>query len=290
MAPLARPEAGGRIALHQLNVVVTVLHRVDDVLRLDVLVEVDEVEALGAEDRIRVIDELGGRIGDSVRARFGRASLDARGGGSPGMAAVADYRRLRPHVRGGAGQRDAGRQIRGAMHVDSRVEYDFSAGVAGEVERRREADARENEVAVDPLGVFRRLALTGDARYRHRRYVLAAFAVDQRRARNDAHATGAHGLCRGAVGRGVEVDDGGDGDSRVEQVERRLVAEAVRRRDDGARAGLDAVKPHQPLRGVGEHDAGTVVIAEDQRLIEGAGGDDRLLAADLVEAVGAHGR
>ena len=70
----------------------------------------------------------------------------------------------------------------------------------------------------------------------------------------------------------------------VEQIERRLVAEAVRRGDDGARAGLHAVEPHQALRRVGEHDARAVVVAEDERLIEGAGGDHRLLAADLVEA------
>ena len=57
VAALAGPEAGGRVALDELNVVVAILDRVDDVLDCQVLVEVDEVLALAAlEDRVGVRD------------------------------------------------------------------------------------------------------------------------------------------------------------------------------------------------------------------------------------------
>ncbi len=70
VAALARAEAFGRVALDELNVVVAVLHRVDDVLGLQVLVEVDEVlAALRGEDRIGVGDRTGERVFGRREAR-----------------------------------------------------------------------------------------------------------------------------------------------------------------------------------------------------------------------------
>ena len=83
----------------------------------------------------------------------------------------------------------------------------------------------------------------------------------------------------------LKVNDGGDLDARVQQVERRVVSEAVGGRDHGPTAGPDAIKPHQPLRGVGEHDAGKVVPGKHDRLIIAAGRQHGLLRTDLVEAV-----
>ena len=195
--PWLGPKPGGRIALHQLDVVVAVLDRVDDVLRLQVLVEVDEVVILGAEDRIGVIDQRGRRVGAGRRARLRGSAERARRRRRAGVPAVADHGRLRPHAGGGTDKRYAGGQIGGAVHVDRRVEDDLGAGVAGEIERGREADAHQHEVAVDPLAVARRLALAGDTRDTATDDTrLRPLRIDQRCAGNDAHAARPHGFRR----------------------------------------------------------------------------------------------
>ena len=69
---LRRPHADGGVALEQLDAVEAFLHRVDEVLELQVLVEVDEVLAL------RMLDDGIGVGGHRVSARSGGSALSAR--------------------------------------------------------------------------------------------------------------------------------------------------------------------------------------------------------------------
>ena len=96
VAALARPEAFGGIAFDQLNVVVAVLHGVDDVLGLQVFVEVDEVlAALGGKDRIGMRDRARERVfGFGKRAI--RLAQRLRRRRLAGVASVLAHRRDRP--------------------------------------------------------------------------------------------------------------------------------------------------------------------------------------------------
>ena len=216
------------------------------------------------------------RLAERARRRHAR----------PRCVRPAPHGRAVPDAAGGAGERQPRRQLDGPVHADRGVVDDLGAGVAREVERRRVADAHEHEVAGDPFRLAPGLPSPHDVCDRHALDVARPFGIDERRPRDDAHAARARGRSAGMVrGSASRSTIGRHLDAGVEQVERRLVAEAVGGRDDGARAGLHAVEPHQPLRRVGEHDARPVVVGEHQRLIEGAGRDDRLLGADLVEAL-----
>jgi hypothetical protein len=89
-------------------------------------------------------------------------------------------------------------------------------------------------------------------------------------------------VCCAAVGRSW-VGDGGDFDAGVGKVAGGGVAAVVGGEDDGPGAGL-----HRPAGGVGaggagQHDARTVVMGEDQRPFDGAGGEHDLPGAQFPQ-------
>ena len=109
-----------------------------------------------------------------------------------------------------------------------------------------------------------------------------AFCIDEGGVVDDADAARAR-CFYGRSGCGAEIDDGCDFAAGIEQIECRLVAEAIRCCDHRAVTRAHAIQAHQTLSGGGEQDAGAVVVAEDDRLIEAAGCNDRFVRADLVE-------
>ena len=129
MTPLARPHAQGRVAFDQLHVAVAVGDRVEDVLDLEILVEIDEIAALGVRQygegvvgarRIRVVDPLGQPVG-------------VRQGGLGGAFAVGDtfIARHQPvhRARGDYFRRQRRDQVHGARFV-------ISEGAAGLPDQR----------------------------------------------------------------------------------------------------------------------------------------------------------
>ena len=79
------------------------------------------------------------------------------------------------------------------------------------------------------------------------------------------------------------IDDADDGDSGVVQIECRQVGAVVVGGDDGARAEPDAIAMEPGAGRTGEHDAGTVVMRENQGPLDGAGGDDHVAGAHLPQ-------
>ena len=86
-----------------------------------------------------------------------------------------------------------------------------------------------------------------------------------------------------AVGARPEVGDHRDLDARRGEFERGAIGRIVRRRDDDARARLDAVARDQRPRRLGEHDPRPVVVGEDQRTLERAGRQHDALGAHLPQ-------
>ena len=93
-----------------------------------------------------------------------------------------------------------------------------------------------------------------------------------------------------AGARGARVGDAGDEDARRLQVERRLVGLIAGGHEHCARAGQHAVAVELGARRPREHDPGPVVAREDQRPLDGAGGEHHLprphLPLPLARGVG----
>ena len=98
-------------------------------------------------------------------------------------------------------------------------------------------------------------------------------AVHQRRAHFVLRRSGAH------------IDDAGDFDAGIQQIERDAIAVAVGGRHHGAVAGLHAIEADQALRSGAEHHAGQVIVVEDERLLVTAARHHQGAGAELVEAV-----
>jgi hypothetical protein len=89
-------------------------------------------------------------------------------------------------------------------------------------------------------------------------------------------------VCRkGTRGCAPQVDDGGDRHARIDQVDRRRVGAVVVRHDRDAAARLHGVAVEIGPRRRGQHSAGPVVVGEDQRTLDGPGGEHDLGGAHL---------
>ena len=82
------------------------------------------------------------------------------------------------------------------------------------------------------------------------------------------------------LARVAQVGDGGHLHAGLRQVARRVDAEVVGGDDDGPLAGHDPKLVHEPAGGGAEHDAGQVVSAEDEGLLDHARRDDDLGGAE----------
>ncbi len=93
----------------------------------------------------------------------------------------------------------------------------------------------------------------------------------------------------GDVGQlGAGVDDGGDLDAGGAQVRGQGVGAVVGGADDHALPGGHGVAVEVAADGRGEHDAGAVVVLEDQRAFVGAGGQDHLVGTDVPNPLPGH--
>ena len=130
MAALTGSKPRGGVALDELDVVVAVVHGIDDVAGPQIFVEIDEVlAASGLGDRpwmgdipCRRVFRCRGRGGIPAESRLrGRAS---------DLCAMIAGKRFRPDASDRAGCAHTGRQIGGPMHRDGGIVDDFRAGVA----------------------------------------------------------------------------------------------------------------------------------------------------------------
>ena len=89
---------------------------------------------------------------------------------------------------------------------------------------------------------------------------------------------------------GAEIDDRRDLAAGARHVERRVPAGIVVGEDDDAFARQHAVAVHVGAHRAGEHDAGPVVLVEDQRPLDRAGGEHDLLRAHAPEPLARQAR
>ncbi len=137
-----------------------------------------------------------------------------------------------PDAVGGAREREPARQVCSTVHLDEGVVHGLGAGVAGEVEGRRVADAHEQEIGAEPFLHGARLAVAGEARHGHAFEAASAARAGDGGFGDDADAAGTHclgggGLGEGGIDSGVEIDDSRHFDAGVEKVERGLVAKVI---------------------------------------------------------------
>ena len=292
VAALRRPHAVGGEALEQLDVVVALGDRVLQVVDLHVLVEVDEGLVVGVrEDRPR-----GGRACLRLLGRRGGLGPCVEAGGAGRLpAGAAAFRQRRVEAEGArhpAGGEDARRQVRDGRPVARAVVGEGGARLAQQRRRRRIAAADDQQVAAE--GIDGRRADTvrldpRDADAGEPGSLALGHGLPRRRRGVDRHPARRQGVAhRGALRVHAQVHHRGHLDARVQQVEGGAVAFVVHRRHHRAAAGLHAVELDQALRGRAQHDARQVVVAEDQRLLQRAGGDHHRLGPELVEAVAPH--
>ncbi len=155
--------------------------------------------------------------------------------------------------------------------------------------RRHEADGCQKQVAIEGDG--RSVDLAGRIeRSRYDAAYMPVAALGNRlpsgEALEHANAMVAHGIGDGAAPRLLlQVEHSPYLDPSGNQVDRGGVAVRVRGRDDCALTGADAELADEALRGRGEHDPRQVVVAENERLLDGAGGKHHLFGAHLVKAI-----
>ena len=286
LAPLARPHAGGRVALEEFQFLEAVGHRVRDVGDDQVLVEVHELLALGVrEDGPRMVDaDVAALIGELGLG----APVEAPGGGRrpPGVTPLghhrveivgAVHRPRHAHARWYA----VGAQCRRGLVVGQ-----LGAGMAQQSRRRRISHRHADHVALDGERSAPACALAADLGDAHALDALLAQALEHGMPGDDAQAPAMRrrGHFRGR-GLGAQVGDGGDLDAGVEQVERHPVAVVVGGGHHGAPARRHRVEAHQALRRRPQHDPRQVVVAEDHGLFEGAGGQHHRPRPHLVQAI-----
>ena len=289
-AALRRAHRHRRVALGELDRVVALRDGMLDVLDRDVLVEVDERLAA-----LLVVARVGGRRGDrrrrgqrrepralvsSSRGRrrrcaAGRApaaasapaiapdSSAASASSWPATAPAANTpsaervgheprrwpRRSAPR----AALQQQRRRRRGAAG-DARAGRSRASLVAAGDRLSDVVDAGEHDAARRPCGPVART--TRHALRRAERRAPAARAVARRAAS------------------GPQVGDRRDSHPRLAQRERGVEAAVAGRRDDRGAARAHAVQRGQAARAAGEHDAGQVVVGEDERLLDRARRDD----------------
>ncbi len=289
--PLRGAHADGGVALHQLDVVEAVGHGVEHVLDRLVLVQVDEVLALGMrEDRPGMVDRCALRL--RLRRRLARLEAGRPGGLPAGMAPLrqAGLQVVRAVDRAGDE-----RALRHALDGERRpllVVDDPPAGVAQQLRQRRIADAHRQQVAGHAFALSRQAPLADDA-------IEDAAAEVQPAAPRPClghRVPGEH--AQAALGRRLrlrrrrrlvaQIRHRRDLDARLRQVEGDAVAMGVGGGDHRALAGLDAVEADQTLHGRAQHHPRQVVAAEHHRLLEGAGRQHDLLGAQLDQTVAAH--
>ena len=278
VATLGRAHADRGEALDQLELAIAVGDRVDDVLDLQVLVEVDEVLAVFmGEDRPGMIDPDIAPRGRLLRRVAGLQAERAQR--LPGGVAAVRQRCLQVV---GAGDRAGNAQMGGqAGDREQRavvVVAQLGAGLERQLVGRRVARREADQVAIDragrapcpPLAVERSQdrALHMAVAVGGERLGDAVGPLDRDAARRDRRA-------HRAVRRDAQVDQGGDLDPGVGQVERHGGAVLVAAQHDRALARFDSVELDQALGGRALHDAGQVVVAELGRLLDRAARQDR---------------
>ena len=131
-------------------------------------------------------------------------------------------------------------------------------------------------------GVARDGALT--VRQLDRRDALAARGAGDLRAGFDWNAGGANGLDGIALRLWPPIEHSGDSDAGTMQVQRGAVGTVVVGRHDDRPADGDAPAGGEGAGGVGQHDAGAVVVRKRQRTLDGAGRQHDFAGAHLPEA------
>ena len=216
--------------------------------------------------------EPGGRC----RVGSGAGALGQRGG------------KLQAAVHG-AGGLLVGHRVRRDERGESLVPAQAAFALGVQVHHRVPAAGNGQHIGVDGFDAALQGAVGVDAAdgYRGQGAVGACSGVGDHRAGQDPDA--ARGEFRRA-NRGLfaGVDDGGHGGAPGQQVFDQGVGGIVRGGHHDLLADLDAVAVQVRAGGGGQHDAGAVVVLEDQRAFVRAGGQHDLCGADVPDAFAGH--
>ena len=175
--------------------------------------------------------------------------------------------------------RDAVLRVLAGQETPGRlVEGDLAARLREQVHRRRPAGRHQDRVDRD--GALRSAVL---GLHRHRRHAQPAAGADDGAAVVDLDAERARLVDR-RTGRIVaDVDDAGDVDAGLLQVDRRRIGGIVGRVDADILADRDAVVVEIGARRRGQHDARPVVVGKHHVPLDRAGGDDHAPGAHLPQ-------
>ena len=241
-----------------------------DVRRGDVVLEVDEGLAAAAGDlpeRARPERLVGDLSVPCLRLEAAR-----RRRLRPGDRTLGEAAGEREAAIGAAGDRHARRQASGHESRKPFVPDRPAPEMRGEMDGRVPAARHGEEIAVDPPSLARGVAdrdagnpLSPMRRLDHR-------AGEDREGRSPV-------ACRFAP----RIDDRGDGHAGVAEVDRRLAGVVIVGEDDCLRSRSDAEAVDVGAHRAGEHHPRPVVVAEDQRSLDRAGGEHRAARDDPPE-------
>src|SRR6185312_498189 len=116
-------------------------------------------------------------------------------------------------------------------------------------------------------------------------YAFPAFDVHDDRAVDDADPGPTHAIRQRAAGCATRIHDGRDGNARGGEIECALIRAVVVGEHDATRAGSHRITIHIRRYGGCEHDPRAVVVAEHQRALAGAGGENDLLRTNPPDAL-----
>ena len=208
------------------------------------------------------------RLGAGDRAgERGRLGVLEAGDGAGGVDAVGEL----------VGHEAAGRLVvagRGAGLQEQRGRGHRAAGDGDEVADDAAVGAGHRDAGGVHLGEHR--GVDG----------LATGGLDHRGSAHQRDPGGLDGIGQiPAAGVGTQVGHGLDADAGRAHGQGRLEAAVTGGGDDRALAGLDRVERDQPADAAAQHDAGQVVVLEDERLLHRPGRGDVAARPHLVERV-----
>ncbi len=221
----------------------------------------------------------GGGALDRERRRRGRVDRRRAGG-----ASVGQHVGQGEHPAAGARRTLGLDRDTGNERLQRLVIGELAARLREQMDARRPAAAHRDQVTADRLRRTGRAVrpAPGDQRMRD---APAPARPDDRRASLDAQAGAARRCGPFAIRRGAKIGDHRNGDAGPRQFQRRAIGRVMRRRDDCARAGLDAIAGEETARRVGQHDAGPVVVGKHQRALVRAGRQHHPPRANLPQTL-----
>ncbi|SVJ77934.1 Uncharacterised protein [Klebsiella pneumoniae] len=256
----------------------------------DVVLRIDEL--LWCACRGLLVGHLEQRDGRFLAARLdlrqaagGGLVAGVEGGAAPGLVAVGEHLGEPEHAVHGAGADAFLQAFAGDESEDFLAPFRLAAQVRGQVHDRAVAAGAGDQVAVQPFAAAGAHGLQVDPGDLGAADPLAAASLDHRTAGDHPHTALACFLDPLAARIGPGVGDGHHLQAGFLPVEGDAVGVVVVGGQHQFLARCHAVAPYIGGNRAGEHVAGQVVVAVDQRPLMGAGGQYHALSAHAVHTL-----